>query len=73
MYASTGNSGTDTEARGLEFKTRQSYTVRPSPIQKQKVGWRDGSATKAVDALPEVPDTVPSNHLVAPNHLQLQF
>jgi hypothetical protein len=31
--------------------------------------WRDGSAVRALTALPEVLSSIPSNHMVAHNHL----
>jgi hypothetical protein len=31
--------------------------------------WRDGSALKVLDSLEEEPDSVPSTHLGAHNHL----
>ena len=32
-------------------------------------GWRDGSAVRTLAALPEVLSSIPSNHMVAHNHL----
>jgi hypothetical protein len=38
--------------------------------QKVKVkGWRGGSAVKSMTALPEVLSSIPSNHMMAHNHL----
>jgi len=31
--------------------------------------WRDGSVVRALTALPEVLSSIPSNHVVAHNHL----
>jgi hypothetical protein len=32
-------------------------------------GWRDGSQVRALTALPEILSSIPSNHMVAHNHL----
>jgi len=32
-------------------------------------GWRDGSAVRALTALPEFLSSIPSNHMVTHNHL----
>ena len=37
------------------------------------MGWRDGSAQRALAAFAEDPCPVPSTHTPAQNHLQLQF
>jgi hypothetical protein len=36
---------------------------------KQNKGWRDGSAVKNMDFLPEVLSSIPSTHMVAHKHL----
>jgi len=33
------------------------------------ISWRDGSVVRALTALPEVLSSIPSNHMVAYNHL----
>jgi hypothetical protein len=43
---------------------------RLKAISRRKgVGWKDGSRLRALTALPEVLSSVPSNHMVAHNHL----
>jgi hypothetical protein len=37
--------------------------------RKDNMGWRDGSVVKTLTALPEVLSSIPSNHMVAHNHL----
>jgi hypothetical protein len=44
------------------------YTVNVIKHERSK-GWRDGSV-RALTALPEVLSSIPSNHMVAHNHLQ---
>ena len=34
------------------------------------MGWRDGSVVRVLTAVPEVLSSIPSNHMVAHNHLQ---
>jgi hypothetical protein len=36
-------------------------------------GWRDGSEVRALSVLPEVLSSIPSKHMVAHTHLQLDL
>jgi hypothetical protein len=38
-------------------------------LKRQEQGWREGSVVKSSDALPEVLSSIPSNHMMAHNHL----
>jgi hypothetical protein len=37
--------------------------------KRQTRDWRDGSVVKSTDCFPEVLSSIPSNHMVAHNHL----
>jgi hypothetical protein len=38
-------------------------------LETQHKGWRNSSALKALAGLPEAPSSIPSNQMVAHNHL----
>jgi hypothetical protein len=60
--------------RNPASKTKQNKTKNKKQNQKTKqksrvLGWRDAQWLRAPTALPEVLSSIPSNHMVAHNHL----
>jgi hypothetical protein len=51
------------------------YNPNPWKVEEKDVkfkvfgGWRDGSVVKSTNCLPEILSSIPSDHMVAHNHL----
>jgi len=48
---------------------KEATKTRAVSLRKSTRVWRDGSRVRALAALPEVLSSIPSNHMVAYNHL----